>query len=345
MTRGLHVRSVGPSVTIQDAGRPGYLAEGLSRGGAVDRLALLEGAALLRQSENCAALEMAAVGGVFEATEDLRVALTGAPMRATIEGRKAAWNASHLLQAGSKLSIGAVDAGCYGYLHIGGGIQTEPLLGSRSVHLAAGIGGRVAAGDFIEAGPERRGDFGLKLDCKDRLGGGSVRIVASLQTDLFSTEEIDRFERSRFQKDIRANRMGVRLHTEHAGFESKVGLSVVSEIIVPGDIQITGDGTPYVLLSECQTTGGYRRIGSVLPSDLPRVVQAQAGEDLWFRFVSLEEAIAIEARYHEDNRGLKAAISPLIRDPASMPDLLAYQLISGVTAGDDVEWSANDRAH
>ena len=83
MSRALSVHSTGPSVTVQDHGRPGYLAFGLSRGGGADRLALFEGAALLGQDTGHGALELAGMGGEFEASEDMRIALTGAPMRAS----------------------------------------------------------------------------------------------------------------------------------------------------------------------------------------------------------------------------------------------------------------------
>ena len=46
---------------------------------------LAEGAALLGQDDGLAALEMAGMGGEFEAESDMRIALTGAPMRAAID--------------------------------------------------------------------------------------------------------------------------------------------------------------------------------------------------------------------------------------------------------------------
>ena len=52
MTRALIVHRAGPGATVQDLGRPGYLAYGLSRGGAADRMALAEGAALLGQADD-----------------------------------------------------------------------------------------------------------------------------------------------------------------------------------------------------------------------------------------------------------------------------------------------------
>jgi len=337
MSRALIVHRAGPGLTVQDRGRPGFLAYGLSRGGAADQPALAEGAALLGQSPDHAVLEMTGLGGLFEATEDIRFALTGAPMRASIDGARIAWNASHLLPKGAHLEIGATGTGNYGYLHLGGGLATAPVLSAQSAHLAAGIGSLIRSGDRLKAGPDGQGTTGLRLDPEDRFGGGTVRIVPGLQTGLFTPEECARFEATTFQRDARGNRMGVRLVQDDQGFHSEAGLSVLSEIIVPGDIQITGDGSPFVLLNECQTTGGYPRIGSVLPADLPRVAQARPGETLRFAFVSLAEAVSVQARARELQNSLRNRLTPLVRDPATITDLLSYQLISGATAGDDLD--------
>ncbi len=336
MTRALRIIRAGPGLTIQDKGRPGYLAFGLSRGGAADRLALAEGAALLRQDDTHAALEMPGMGGEFEASEDTRIALTGAPMRASVDGTRLAWNAAHLLPNGARLSIGAADSGIYGYLHLGGGLQTPQILGARSAHLAAGIGAPVAAGDQLPIGPDPHpNETNLRLPPDPRFDGGTIRIVPSLQTDFFAPDELTRFQATAFTRDTRGNRMGVRLLPEGTGFHTEAGLSILSEVIVPGDIQITGDGTPFVLLSECQTTGGYPRIGSVLPADLPRVAQARPGAALRFSFVSLKDAVALDQRERERIKSLRRAVEPLVRDPRDIPDLLSYQLIGGVTAGHD----------
>jgi allophanate hydrolase len=338
MSRALIVHKAGPGLSVQDMGRPGYLALGLSRGGAADRLALVEGAALLGQSDDLAALEMAGTGGEFEATEPLRIALTGAPMRASIDGTPVAWNASHLLPAGQRLSIGGALRGTYGYLHLGGGVDTSPLLDARGAHLAAGLGALLRDGDRLPVGADPRPrDVGLVLTPAPRFDGGTVRVAPSLQTDLFDAAEIARFEATAFRRDMRSNRMGVRLVSTEPGFHSEAGLSVLSEMIVPGDIQITGDGTPVVLMAECQTTGGYPRIGAVLPMDLGCIAQAQPGATLRFRFVTLEEAVAAELRERMRRQSLRRSLVPLVRDPRDMPDLLSYQLIGGVTAGDDLE--------
>lgn len=333
MSGGLLIRRAGPGMTVQDRGRPGYLAQGLSRGGAADPVALAEGAALLGQSADLAALEMAGTGGEFLAETDLRIALTGAPMAATLDGAALAWNASHRVAAGSVLAIGTARQGIYGYLHLGGGVDAPVRMGSRAVHLAAGLGRALTAGDRVLAGPESGQMVGMRLTPIPRFGGGEVRLLPSLQTELFPAELRERFQKTAFHRDHRGNRMGVRMDSDQ-GFAIDGGLTVLSEVIVPGDIQITGDGTPFVLLAECQTTGGYPRIGTVLPCDLPIVAQADPGAELRFRFIEQDAAIEAESRARAVIAGLRRAVQPLLRDPRDMADLLSYQLISGMIAGD-----------
>ncbi|MEP2714906.1 urea amidolyase [Pseudophaeobacter sp.] len=332
----LKVLRVGPLVSVQDQGRPGQLRQGVSCSGAADLLALAEGAALLRQNSGLAALEMAGMGGLFEATAPLRIALTGAPMQVTLDGEALAWNASHQMQAGQRLEIGAVRKGVYGYLHLGGGIDSEVMLGARAAHLMSGLGATVAVGDLLTSGPDRSREVGLGLAAEDRFSGGTLHIVESFQSSLFAAGVRARFASTQFQRGGRANRMGVEMVSEGGGFAADGQLNILSEIIVPGDVQMTGDGKPFVLLREAQTTGGYPRIGSVLPCDLAKVAQAQAGTKLAFTWVSLEEGLTLQAKQDARVKTLQSSCKPLLRDPAMMQDLLSYQLISGaVSAGAD----------
>ncbi|WP_037317220.1 biotin-dependent carboxyltransferase family protein [Ruegeria halocynthiae] len=330
----LLVHQIGPACTLQDQGRAGFLDQGLSRSGAADQLALHEGAALLGQSPDCAALEMAGMGGTFEATQPVTIALTGAPMQASIDGSPIVWNASHVLEAGQRLTIGAVQQGNYGYLHVGGGIDAPLFLESRSAHLTAKVGRAAQAGDLLPIGPYS-GSAGMKLRPDDRFAGGGLRALASFQTPLFDQETLDRFARTVFRRGTRANRMGMQLDSEGKGFAAKGQLDILSEVITPGDIQMTGTGNPFILLPECQTTGGYPRIATVLPCDLPRAAQTPAGGPLQFTFVTMDQAVALHATYLADLSRLRAQVEPLVRDPHDIADLLSYQLIGGVISATD----------
>jgi allophanate hydrolase len=343
MTRQLRIVRAGPGVTVQDLGRPGFLAQGLSCGGAADTRAMAEGAALLGQSVDLAALEISPAGLEVVAEADLWIALTGAPMRAQRDGHELLWSASHPLAAGDRLRIGAPGAGTYAYLHVAGGIDLPMLVGGRGAHLAAGLGAPVEPGQVLPVGADDgAARIARGLAPEDRFSGGTIRMMPGPQTGLFPADLRERFLATPFRRTAWANRQGVRLGFDGAGLRPEAGLNLVSEAIVPGDVQITGDGTPYVLGPECQTIGGYPRIGTILPQDLPLVMQALPGSKLRFQMVTPEAALAGYQSPHALARSLSGRVRALVRDLHHVPNLLAYNFISGVTAGTELsETEAN----
>jgi allophanate hydrolase len=208
------------------------------------------------------------------------------------------------------------------------------------VHLVAGIGTPLTARDIIDRGREASDQStGRILDVSDRTKGGLVRVVASAQTQLFAAPDLDRFAQTAFTRDTVGNRQGVRLAFEGQPFAAQNQLSILSEVIAPGDLQLTGDGRPYALLPDCQTTGGYPRIATIVPEDMPRIAQAAPGTGLSFQFVDLDDAIQSHRKTMAEWQNLAGKTRALVRDPAEMKDLLAYQLISGVTSGSENERS------
>lgn len=331
MSGVLEIINCGPGLALQDRGRPGYLAQGLGRGGAMDQLALAEGAAILGNSPDIAALELTGMGGQFIANVPVTAVLTGAAMQVSIDDAVQPSQTSFTLNPGQNLTIGPAKAGTYGYLHIAGGFDIAPQLGAQGAHINARLGQVYQPGDKIPLTP-RAATPGLTLVSEPRLTGGQVHAVRSLQTDLFAVD-LDRFLTTTFIRDPRGNRQGIRLACPDEGFAAAGATQVLSEVIVPGDIQVTGDGDPYILMSECQTTGGYPRIATIIPSDLPRIAQAPIGAEVQIVLVSMEEALLRERTYREHLQALPGQVAPRLRDPADMSDLLSYQLIGGVTAG------------
>ena len=333
----LTIHRCGPGIAVQDLGRPNRLAEGLSRGGAADRLAMLEAAALLGLPAPVPALEMAMMGCEVSVSETTRMALTGAKMQANLNGDPVEWNTTVTLTPGDRLVIGAARAGMYGYLTPAGGVTTEPLLGSVAAHLTAGIGQLVAPGDKLTIGLDPHPDTpSTILKSEERLTGGNIRVMPGPQTGLFEQATRDRFFKTSFTRSRTGNRQGVRLEFDGAPFASGTG-DLASDIIQAGDVQMTGEGVPYVLLTECQTMGGYPRIGTVVAQDLPRVAQATPGTHLTFSELTLEEADALYRSEGDTLKSLRKLVQPLRRDPHDIPDLLSYQLIGGVVRGDETE--------
>lgn len=329
MSGRLIVHRAGPGLTVQDLGRPGGMGLGLSRGGAADRYGFLDGAALLGNPPGAAALEMTVGGGRFGVDAPARFALSGAPLRATLNGSAVAPFATHAIAPGDVLDIGPAEGGVYGYLHISGGLLTEEELGGRGRHRIAGLGPDLADGDELPFGDDPEpGAAPLRLVPRAP-GDQPVRVIPGPQTDLFSADARARFEATTFLRSPKGNRQGVRLDGDGDGapFATEAQLGQVSDFISEGDIQMTGDGTPFVLLADCQTMGGYPRIGTVIPADLPRIAQAVPGAKLRFRFVPLSEA---EATWQSDDdiyRAARKRREARIRDPREMSDLLSYELV------------------
>ncbi len=334
MTGHLEVLSLRNPASVQDLGRVGYLALGLSQGGAADRLALWEGAALMGQPQPQAALELPLAGGRFAVTVPTRIALTGAPMRAKIAGKAVPWNAAHRLEPGQMLEIGAAEAGVYGYLSLAGGLLTQPQLGARATHAASGLGTVVHAGMRLPFAPDPAPDAPpMRLAVPDRFTGGQLRVIEGPQSALFDAATRARAFATAFIAGP-ASRQGLALHHEGPPFTSATA-QLLSDFVTPGDIQTTGTGQPAILLADCQTIGGYPRLGTVIPADLPLAAQARPGTVLHLSPVTLSEAEAATPPEETLLPRLRAMLRPLTRSPHDIPDLLGYQLIGGVVRGDE----------
>ena len=134
---GLVVVNPGLYTTVQDSGRPGYAACGVSAGGEFDRSSAELANALLGNALGRAVLELTLVGGTYQAAAPLAMALAGAPLDARIvdpNGSEHALRvpASFTLRDRAKLVLGHTVSGARAYLAVHGGWQTPLVLGSRS---------------------------------------------------------------------------------------------------------------------------------------------------------------------------------------------------------------------
>lgn len=70
-------------------------------------------------------------------------------------------------------------------------------------------------------------------------------------------------------------------------------LSIPSEPIVRGSIQVSGDGVATVLLADHGTTGGYPKIATLLNDDVSGFAQNRPRDEVQFRSISPQEAVAL----------------------------------------------------
>lgn len=264
-------------------------------------------------------------------------------MRASLDGQALTWRSSFCARPGQVINIGAVTTegdvrGTYGYLHVAGGLDTPREIGSRSNHLRAGIGGvdgkPLSSGLVLPvASPARQPTGYLQLPAPEYLDRGDIRILWGPQSSRFADATRQRLLEESFRVSHRRDRMAMRLDMA-SGQPLESLLSGISDPAMVGDIQITGDGLPAILMREHQPTGGYPRIATVITADLAVAAQISVGAQVRFRLVTSDDAISALRRWQDDIGSLADRINPVIRSAEQWGNLLDYNLIGGVVSAD-----------
>lgn len=298
------VRVVAPGflTTVQDLGRPGHAALGVSAAGAADPVALRAGNRLVGNPEGAAALEMTLLGGTFRFERETWIALTGAVGRPPWTARRVA--------AGETLACGPCEGGGRSYLCLRGGIEVPLVLGSASTHLTTGIGGLrggpLRAGDALALGlAADTGPFPRPVDPRAIPGygdDGPWRIVDGPQRDWFTPEGIETLEATSWEVSEACDRMGIRLSGPVVA--RRDAREPLTEGVPLGAVQVASDGGPIVLFVDHQTTGGYPKIANVVAADLARLGRVRPRDRLRFRRVTLDEALRALIEQEDALRGL-----------------------------------------
>lgn len=301
------VISPGLLTTVQDGGRKGYQASGFSVSGCMDMEAYQDANLLVNNPLEEAVLEMQYMGGSFSFDCDTFIALTGADMRARLNGSSIVPCRAYRIHTGDVLTCNTAVEGRFSYLAVAGGFKIPVVLGSKSTNLKCGIGGlngrAIAAGDSIELVRETKSLLNEYLKELPRPHYGEqveLRAVAGPQEDKFSENGIKAFYGGPYTVSAESDRMGYRLLG--AEIESISGVDIISDGIALGSIQVTPKGMPMVLLADRQTTGGYAKIGTVISTDISKLAQCMPGARVSFKRITVEEAHALFIRSRKQQK-------------------------------------------
>lgn len=292
----LTVLETGPLTTVQDFGRQGHGALGIGRSGACDRGAHRLANALVGNHPTLATLEVTFGGLEVETDQDLVVVTSGArcPMvvRAGAAGSGSAprsgLQAPHLapfeLRAGERLCLGIPEAGLRTYLAVRGGIDVEPVLGSRATDVLSGLGPPVvAAGAVLPVGTSPRPLPGVDVAATAEPSNAPlvVRVTPGPRRDWFDDEAWTLLTSQAWGVGSESNRVGVRLEGEPLA-RLREG-ELISEGMLRGALQVPPSGQPVLFLSDHPVTGGYPVIGYVDDLDVDRCAQLRPGQSLRLR--------------------------------------------------------------
>jgi len=265
----IEVLVAGPLTTVQDRGRPGWSHIGVPPSGAVDLPAYERANLLVGNEPGAASLEATMIGPRLRFRAPALVALTGAVSRGPFE-----------VGAGEVLDVGHCHDGVRAYVSVRGGIDAEPVLGSRSTDLMSALGPPpLRDGDVIAIGPEPPNEP-QELDLPpEPVDEPVLRVLLGPRDDWFEPSALEALA-GPWQVGLSSNRIGVRL--QGPPLERARHDELLSEGLVTGALQVPTSGQPILLLNDHPTTGGYPVIAVVHADDLPLAGQLRPGQSLRF---------------------------------------------------------------
>ena len=322
----------GVMTTIQDyPGRTGYWAVGVPPSGPMDHLAFRLANKLVTNAEGTAALEVTLIGPTLKFNTDAVIAVTGAPIDASLDGEPLKMWQSHSIKAGSTLKLAKVhDAGCRSYLAVQGGFDVPDYLGSKSTFTLGQFGGHggrtLRVGDVLHIPP-------LARPYSAKAVPPSLHPVYSKQwqigvlygphgaPDFFTDDDITMFFSTDWEVHYNSNTTGIRLigpkpqWARQDGGEAGLHQSNIHDnAYAIGAVDFTGD-MPVILGPDGPSLGGFVCPATIIQAELWKMGQLKAGDKVRFVQVTQEDAYIFELAQNAmiANTGLANASTELAR--------------------------------
>ncbi|KAF7773796.1 allophanate hydrolase [Pseudoalteromonas citrea] len=285
----LKVIKQGVLCSIQDAGRHGYRHLGVGQSGALDPTALKLANLLVNNNINDPVIEITIGLAEFEFSASTNFSITGGDLRAKLNSSPLYPGWRYFAKPGDKLSFATNHSAQRAYLAIQGGFAIEELLNAKSTDIQAQFGG--FSGRALIAGDELSfpcNKVALKhLGAKQPEYANEVRVLKGPHCDKLPKGAFEHFLQTEWLISEMHSRMGSRLTANQT---IKHNATISSQAVHPGVVQLPPNGHPIVLLNDCQTTGGYPIIASVISADLRLFSQLGSKQKCKFSSVSVSQA-------------------------------------------------------
>lgn len=291
---GNKIKIIAPGfcAALRDFGRYGFQNIGIAPCGVSDEVSAAMANMLAGNPRNAAVLEFCFSAPLFSFERKTLFAVAGGDFAVSVAGKEYGSYQTICADAGSEISIKAGRVGLYGYIAVAGGFDAEEKLGSKTTDTKCALGGfegrLLKKGDEIGIGkPSGENLYSLPLP----LFAGNrfiAHVVEGPEEELLNEEDVEKFYGETYEISAQCDRMGMRLSGPK--LDATADKNIISDATPTGTIQVTGDGTPIILIADRQTTGGYAKIAVVASYDLPRLTQLRPGAKLRFKKISVPEA-------------------------------------------------------
>lgn len=282
--------NAGPQATLQGNQRAGYRYSGIPSSGPADPVSHAIANHLVGNHASTTGIEITYGPFSVEFQASAAIALTGAVAPTSLNGRVVSFHETLFVKQGDFLEVGRPDHGLRTYLAISGGVVGDEFLGSESTYIPAGLGGfdgrALRSGDVVETSPRTKPRRETTPETLQFPLGNSFALRASEGPDY--TGDCTHLWTEQYKATRRASRIGIELDGAFPKIDSIENLP--SAGIFPGALQLPPQGRGFLLLPDCQTTGGYPHILQVNRSDRHLLGQIRPGDSILFLHRTREQA-------------------------------------------------------
>ncbi|MEA2131930.1 MAG: urea carboxylase [Solirubrobacteraceae bacterium] len=328
----IEVVSAGTLATVQDwPGRLGYWEVGVPPSGPMDDRSFRLGNRLVGNPEGAAGIELTLTGPRLRFSEPAVVAVTGAPLAVELDGAPVAqWEALEV-PAGSVLKLGGIrGAGLRAYVLVRGGVDREPVMGSRATFAAAGLGGRpLRKRDRLAIGAPPSAPPSAPLAPPPMGNDWTLRVVPGPHgaPDFLTREGLAVVFGATWTVHLHSDRTGVRLTGPlpdwARGDGGEAGLhpsNILDSAYGVGTVMLAGD-MAVVVGPDGPSLGGFVAVAQVIRADLWRLGQVRAGDRVLLEPVDPAHAAGLQAQAEAQIAGLADAPAPPPRSAVPAPIL------------------------
>jgi|TARA_B110000263_G_scaffold248698_1_gene264222 antagonist of KipI len=286
--------NTGTLSSFQDFGRFGKKKYGVSNSGCLDKFSFMLSNLLCKNDKNEASIEIISGGfkGVF--LEDITASITGPDGFFTVnDNKKIRINSSINLKKNDTLFIPPNNNGNVFYLSVSGGFKLQEILGSYSYHQPSDITNdlKIISGlSYHFKNPDvHKEKFTNDEFFKKYLNNDGI-IYINYDRDILESHQkfINKFESTDYCTSNQYSRQGIKLTGKKNNFFKNQN-EISSEVSL-GTLQLPPSGLPIILLNDSQTTGGYKKIGSIPKLELSKFSQLKPGSKIRFNGLSIKNS-------------------------------------------------------
>lgn len=269
--------------SLQDIGRKKYRNWGIPESGFMDANSAKIANLLLANPENKSLFEVTMMGPIIEFQIETYIAITGAEFEIYLNEYPFPMYQAVLVKKGDILKFGKLKKGLRAYLAIQHSIETPIILESQSFYHPITENSTIKNGDIIKLSTIQHKFYpnpNISYQLTE-LDSNQIEVKKGPEFSFLNPIHLEKLDSTNFEVTNRNNRMAYALSPNLPSLKK----NLITCPVLPGTIQLTKDGSLFVLMRDGQTTGGYPRILQLTETSIHQLSQLKIGSNFKFKII------------------------------------------------------------